>query len=150
MLTLTIRAATWEMVPSKMSTQRKIRSALDALQSFFPCGQNARMLMVFWVLPLRLIFLNIHFTNRWCVYKLLDAWQTEQILIRQGGMWRLIWIYTVCAGLIVSVLRVIQYLLFLWHCTLLRYEGESIKKQPNLFLGEIDLFFFFCYCTFLC
>ena len=21
-------------------------------------------------------------------------------------------------------------------------EGESIKKQPNLFLGEIDLFFF--------
>ena len=23
-----------------------------------------------------------------------------------------------------------------------RYEGESIKKQPNLFLGEIDLFFF--------
>ena len=22
------------------------------------------------------------------------------------------------------------------------YEGESIKKQPNLFLGEIDLFFF--------
>ena len=23
-----------------------------------------------------------------------------------------------------------------------RYEGESIKKQPNLFLSEIDLFFF--------
>ena len=22
------------------------------------------------------------------------------------------------------------------------YEGESIKQQPNLFLGEIDLFFF--------
>ena len=22
------------------------------------------------------------------------------------------------------------------------YEGESIKNQPNLFLGEIDLFFF--------
>ena len=22
------------------------------------------------------------------------------------------------------------------------YEGESIKTQPNLFLGEIDLFFF--------
>ena len=22
------------------------------------------------------------------------------------------------------------------------YEGESIKKQPYLFLGEIDLFFF--------
>ena len=21
------------------------------------------------------------------------------------------------------------------------YEGESIKNQPNLFLGEIDLFF---------
>ena len=24
----------------------------------------------------------------------------------------------------------------------LHYEGESIKTQPNLFLGEIDLFFF--------
>ena len=24
----------------------------------------------------------------------------------------------------------------------LNYEGESIKNQPNLFLGEIDLFFF--------
>ena len=24
----------------------------------------------------------------------------------------------------------------------LMYEGESIKKQPNFFLGEIDLFFF--------
>ena len=23
-----------------------------------------------------------------------------------------------------------------------KYEGESIKNQPNLFLGEIDLFFF--------
>ena len=23
------------------------------------------------------------------------------------------------------------------------YEGESIKNQPNLFLGKIDLFFFF-------
>ena len=23
------------------------------------------------------------------------------------------------------------------------YEGESIKNQPNLFLGEIDLFFFY-------
>ena len=22
------------------------------------------------------------------------------------------------------------------------YEGESIKNQPNLFLGETDLFFF--------
>ena len=22
------------------------------------------------------------------------------------------------------------------------YEGKSIKNQPNLFLGEIDLFFF--------
>ena len=22
------------------------------------------------------------------------------------------------------------------------HEGESIKSQPNLFLGEIDLFFF--------
>ena len=23
-----------------------------------------------------------------------------------------------------------------------QYEGESIKNQPNLFLGEINLFFF--------
>ena len=27
-------------------------------------------------------------------------------------------------------------------CQSLWYEGESIKNQPNLFLGEIDLFFF--------
>ena len=26
--------------------------------------------------------------------------------------------------------------------TVTKYEGESIKNQPNLFLGEIDLFFF--------
>ena len=25
------------------------------------------------------------------------------------------------------------------------YEGESIKKQPNLFLGAVDLFFFFLF-----
>ena len=25
---------------------------------------------------------------------------------------------------------------------MLKYEDESIKNQPNLFLGEIDLFFF--------
>ena len=25
---------------------------------------------------------------------------------------------------------------------MIEYEGESIKNQPNLFLGEIDLFFF--------
>ena len=24
----------------------------------------------------------------------------------------------------------------------IKYEGKSIKNQPNLFLGEIDLFFF--------
>ena len=24
---------------------------------------------------------------------------------------------------------------------ILKYEGESIKNQPNLFLGEMDLFF---------
>ena len=28
----------------------------------------------------------------------------------------------------------------IYHC--LSYEGESIKNQPNLFLGENDLFFF--------
>ena len=28
-----------------------------------------------------------------------------------------------------------------FHC-LSMYEGESVKNQPNLFLGEIDLFFF--------
>ena len=27
-------------------------------------------------------------------------------------------------------------------CSKHRYEGESIKNLPNLFLGEIDLFFF--------
>ena len=27
------------------------------------------------------------------------------------------------------------------HLYLCSYEGESMKKQPNLFLGEIDLFF---------
>ena len=25
---------------------------------------------------------------------------------------------------------------------MIEYKGESIKNQPNLFLGEIDLFFF--------
>ena len=43
----------------------------------------------------------------------------------------------------------IKLMSLLLHCfisqatpIILLYEGESIKKQPNLFLGEIDLFFF--------
>ena len=34
---------------------------------------------------------------------------------------------------------VIFYIIYTF---LFGYEGESIKNQPNLFLGEIDLFFF--------
>ena len=29
-----------------------------------------------------------------------------------------------------------------WALVVVLYKGESIKKKPNLFLGEIDLFFF--------
>ena len=29
-----------------------------------------------------------------------------------------------------------------------KYEGESIKNQPNLFLGEIDPLLFRCNCPF--
>ena len=29
-----------------------------------------------------------------------------------------------------------------WQAREIWYEGESIKNQPNLFLGEINLFFF--------
>ena len=32
--------------------------------------------------------------------------------------------------------------LFTFFIISILYEGESIKNQPNLFLGEIDLFFF--------
>ena len=38
----------------------------------------------------------------------------------------------------IKIYRLIPYYLEMFHY----YEGESIKNQPNLFLGEIDLFFF--------
>ena len=35
---------------------------------------------------------------------------------------------------------VLHYMYILYTVSL--YEGESIKNQPNFFLGEFDLFFF--------
>ena len=42
----------------------------------------------------------------WICLKLQDEWQTVQTLIRRPGLRCLIWVYTVCSGLLVPILRI--------------------------------------------
>ena len=56
------------------------------------------------------------FTTQYCVYKLLDEWQTVQTLMRCSILGHLIWVYTVCSGMsrIHTVVTVLLKSSWLW------------------------------------
>ena len=78
-------------------------------------------------------------TTCWCEKNQLNEWQTEWTLIRCCSLWHLVYVYTVCSGLLVQKLMVNWALTFVKAPALLTLQKPNITAADNI----LKHFFFF-------